>query len=51
MRKTDIFFSHFEGARGEKTQIFCTIVGFCSAWSSPAIASLMEEGSGIVVSK
>ena len=25
------------------------IVGFCSAWSSPAIASLMEQGSGIEV--
>jgi facilitated trehalose transporter len=25
------------------------IVGFCSAWSSPAIASLMEDGSKLEV--
>ena len=42
----------------KKTQIMASLavstgsmmVGFCSAWSSPAIASMQEPGSGIEVS-
>ena len=31
MSKTNIFFSHFGGTRGEKNQIFCTLVDCLSS--------------------
>ena len=57
---SDIFRSeNVEKSKVTRTQILASlavslgsmIVGFFSAWSSPAIASLMEPKSHIVVSK